>query len=117
MQDEFEAVHRAVLDYAEGWYLSDPERVERALHPTFLKRRATGDGFETSGRQEMLDFIDDGIGFDPDCDITIIVDDVAANVASARCYSCLYLDLVHLGRFEDGWKLVHSYYRHLNEEE
>jgi hypothetical protein len=119
MKEQLAAVHQAVLDYAEGWYLGDAERMARALHPAFVKRQQadTDDGFETVGRDDLLAFIEQGIGVDPDCEITIIVDDVSDIVASARCYSCLYLDLVHLGKFDGEWKLVHSYYRHLDPDE
>ena len=32
------AVREAVLDYIEGWYAGDAERMERALHPDLAKR-------------------------------------------------------------------------------
>jgi len=119
MKEQLAAVHQAVLDYAEGWYLGDLDRMARALHPGFIKRRAAedDDGFETFGRDDVLNFVAEGIGVDDDCEITIIVDDISEIVASARCYSCLYLDLVHLGKFDDEWKLVHAYYRHLDSNE
>ena len=117
MPGDMERVHQAVLDYAEGWFLGDLSRMQRALHPTFSKRRAIegGTGFETFGPDDLYAFIEAGIGVDPDCEITIVVDDVLGDVASVRCYSCDYLDLLHLGKFDGEWRLVHSYYRHLND--
>ena len=33
------AIKACVLDYLEGWFTSDPVRMERALHPTLFKCR------------------------------------------------------------------------------
>lgn len=114
MAVDITGVQQAVLDYAEGWYLGDAERMSRALHDSFIKRRAVdeGDGFETFNKRDMLNFIAQGIGVNPDCEITIIVDEVSDTIATARCHSCLYVDLVHLGKFEGEWRLVHAFYRH-----
>ena len=64
MKEQLAAVHQAVLDYAEGWYLGDLDRMARALHPGFIKRRAAedDDGFETFGRDDVLNFVAEGIG-------------------------------------------------------
>ena len=32
------AIKQAALDYIEGWYEGNAERMERALHPEFAKR-------------------------------------------------------------------------------
>lgn len=114
MKQHLKAVHEAVLDYAEGWYLGHRERMERALHPQFIKRRVVDHerGFETFSRDDVLESIDQGIGVEPDCEITIIVDDVSDTIATARCYSCKYIDFVHLGRFDEEWRLINVFYRH-----
>lgn len=113
MRDDLAAVEKAVLDYAEGWFLGDPERMTRALHAEFIKRQALGDGqFEVFDRDALVSYVEEGIGVDPDCEISIIVDDVSETIATSRCYSCDYIDLVHLGKFGDEWKLVNVFYRH-----
>src|SRR5437764_15299497 len=33
-----EAIKQTALDYIEGWYEGNPERMERALHPDLAKR-------------------------------------------------------------------------------
>jgi len=33
-----DAVIKACLDYAEGWYTGDAERMQRSLHPDLVKR-------------------------------------------------------------------------------
>jgi hypothetical protein len=40
---EREAITRAALDYFEGWFDGDVERIDRALHPDLVKRRAGDD--------------------------------------------------------------------------
>src|SRR6185503_1258222 len=37
-QTENEAIRQAALDYIEGWYEGNSERMERALHPELAKR-------------------------------------------------------------------------------
>ena len=36
-------IEQACLDYVEGWYTGDVERMKRALHPDLAKRRARRD--------------------------------------------------------------------------
>ena len=35
---EHDAVRSVVLDYLEGWFEGDADRMRRALHPEFVKR-------------------------------------------------------------------------------
>src|SRR5215207_8801778 len=37
------AIRAAALDYAEGWYAGDADRMARALHPELVKRIVVGD--------------------------------------------------------------------------
>ncbi len=39
-----ELIITAVLDYVEGWYTADAQRMTRALHPKLAKRRVTPEG-------------------------------------------------------------------------
>ena len=38
-ENEKAAIKSATLDYLEGWYDGDAERMERALHPEFFTKR------------------------------------------------------------------------------
>ena len=42
--DDRAAIRAAVTDYIEGYYLSDPVRMERSLHPQYLKHTISGSG-------------------------------------------------------------------------
>ena len=37
-EPDVEAIERAALDYGEGWYEGDVERMKRSLHPELAKR-------------------------------------------------------------------------------
>src|SRR5437867_532957 len=96
--DEREAIERAVLDYFEGWYQADPDRMTRALHPALVKRsfirQADGDQAlgPTRTAQAMIDATRDGGGRDiPEPHgTTITVDQVADGIASASVTSTPY---------------------------
>ena len=42
--DDRAAIRAAVTDYIEGYYLSDLVRMERSLHPQYLKHTISGSG-------------------------------------------------------------------------
>lgn len=44
-QQDLAAITRAAMDYAEGWYTGDPDRMRRALHPDLIKRTIVGDPY------------------------------------------------------------------------
>src|SRR5260370_30945316 len=45
------AIKQTALDYIEGWYEGNAERMERALHPELAKRMVQTDA--TSGRSRL----------------------------------------------------------------
>ena len=47
--EDVDAIHDAVRDYVEGWFDGDGARMQRALHPEFVKRDGHG-GRRASGR-------------------------------------------------------------------
>ena len=46
MAADEEAIVRCVLDYFEGWFEADPERMRRALHPDLAKRSLDREGLD-----------------------------------------------------------------------
>jgi hypothetical protein len=107
------AIRQAALDYIEGWYGGDGERMSRALHPQLAKRiveskpgvdsrlsamtaaeliaatrrRAGGTGVE-EGRK----------------DVKIL--DVFGSTASVRIDATEWVDYLHLARWNGEWKIV-----------
>lgn len=109
------AIEAVAMDYAEGWYTGDAERMERALHPSLVKRTLMQDETgrwivnPTSTFENMVAWTRDGEGTawtGPRAFETQILD-AFRDVATVRCQSPEYVDYPHLARFgSDGWKIV-----------
>lgn len=113
------AIRRAALDYIEGWYTEDAERVKRAVHTRLVKRvvmRGPDGAAEPMSEMSASELIegargggedDDGVE-EPEeshrADVAIL--DIYENVASVRIDADEWVDYLHLVRLEDGWKIV-----------
>ena len=105
---DIEAVLR---DYIEGWYGGDTARMDHALHNDLVKRMPVVD--ETSGsalravsKERMLELTAGGSGDMANPEFEIYVDEIATDIASARLLSPEYLDLIHLAKTAEGWKIA-----------
>ena len=108
-----QAIVAAALDYYEGWFEGEPERMERALHPGLVKRSLAEDGMsvETISAREMVEATANGVGLTRDPgkqarDIQIHVDHVYADIATVTATSAVYVDYLQLARTREGWKIV-----------
>jgi hypothetical protein len=103
------AVVATVLDYFEGWFDGDAERMERALHPALAKR---GPELRTVTKEQMVAWTAAGEGKaeDPGAGrrIDVRVVDVHEDIASAVVDSDVYREYVHLVRTDDGWMIVNA---------
>jgi hypothetical protein len=111
------AVHaeivNAVLDYFEGWFEADAERVERALRPLLCKRSVEEDGetLLTLTADRMVEAARSGAGRDESQDdnaIVISVEDVYGVIANATVSSAVYREYVQLVNTPEGWKVVNT---------
>jgi len=117
--DEEAAVRAAVADYVEGWFDGDATRMERALHPELVKRCRgiegdDPDALETLSAAEMVEATEEGIGQGedaPDRQIEVTIDYLSGGVASATCSCHRYVDLLHLFRMPEGWRIVNAAWR------
>jgi hypothetical protein len=103
----------AVLDYFEGWFDGDAERVERALHPDLAKRSLEEDGrsLDETTAAWMIDATARGIGRarDPgDRRIEVDIEDVHGVIANVTVRSAVYREYVQLARTDDGWRIVNT---------
>jgi hypothetical protein len=109
---EQQAVVATVLDYFEGWFDGDVERMDRALHPALVKR-----SFElkrTTTKEQMLTWTGEGEGKAEDPGerrIEVEVADLHLNIASAVVRSAVYREYVHLVRTDEGWKIVNAFWQ------
>ena len=105
-----------VRDYVDGWFDGDAERMRRALHPELVKRCRgiegdDPDALETLSAQRMIDDTarGEGVSMDlPDRRIEITIDRQLGDVAAVTCACAVYVDLLHLIRMPDGWKIVNA---------
>jgi Putative lumazine-binding len=105
------------LDYFEGWFDGDVERMDRALHPALAKRSLRqvdpeSPELRTLGKDRMVALTAEGEGKseDPGGDrrINVEVVDLHGNIASVVVRSPVYREYLHLVRTEDGWKIVNA---------
>jgi hypothetical protein len=108
------AIVATALDYIDGFYTSDAVRMERALHPE-LAKRIVGDpaGPESSlqnmtAEQLIQATASGGAARIPDDakkeDVSIL--DIYNNVASVRIDAGLWIDYLHVARWNGEWKIV-----------
>jgi hypothetical protein len=107
-------IRQAALDYIEGYYTGNAERMERALHPELAKRIVQSDdrGRQRLGQMSAATLIQgtrEGGGRDtPDSlrrhDVTIL--DIYQNAASAKIYASYWVDYLHLAKWHGRWVIV-----------
>jgi hypothetical protein len=109
------AIRRPAVDYVESWLDGDADRMASCLHPDLVKRA-------------VLDHDDAGSGLDEEtfgsmttaavaepkaaartCEVTVI--DVVGDLAAVDVVSEPFVDLLHVGRFEDRWLIVNALYQ------
>ena len=106
------AIRATVSDYIEGYYLSDPVRMERSLHPRYLKHTITGsDGhlnvIEKRGT-EMVREVRNKKEVMPASqrkkEITILA--VKGDVASVKLVATAWTDYMTLLKQNGEWKIL-----------
>jgi hypothetical protein len=106
-----DAVARCILDYFEGWFEADPERMRRALHPALAKRAFDGEGLDEETAPGMIDLTAAGAGRKRDSEgrrIDVRVIDVYGDIATAVVDSNVYREYLNLVRTENGWRIVNA---------
>jgi hypothetical protein len=111
-----EEIRSVVLDYVEGWFDGDGTRMERALHPELVKRcrgieGEDPDALETLTQREMVDATVEGVGREEDAQdrqISIELTYRDQDIASVTCKCHRYVDLLHLVRMPEGWRIVNA---------
>jgi len=109
---QVEAIEQAARDYFEGWFEGDPDRMSRCLHPRLVKRNIDQpDRFDSpvdeNDWQSMVDGARDGRGTKyRGTPFHISILDATRNMASVRVEGGPYIDLLHVGRFGDSWRIV-----------
>ena len=110
-----EAITATALDYIESWFTGDGERMRRALHPEFARRRVVTD--VASGEQvvqeldteTMVRATAQGVGrgnWAGPLDFRVTILDRYEGMADVRVVSPLYVDYLHIVKWGDRWVIL-----------
>ncbi len=107
-------IRATALDYVEGYYEGNPDRMERALHPHLAKRIARTDAngrtrLDQMSALELVQIIRTGSGKSIPKDkqvknVTIL--DVFGNTASVRAEMLEWIDYMHMAKVNGQWKII-----------
>lgn len=109
------AIRRTALDYVEGWYEGNAERMERCLHPELAKRIITSDPesgrsrLEQMGALRLVQYAGKGYGTrTPEEQRTKKVEilDIYRNAASVKAEMSGWIDYMHIGKSDGRWVIV-----------
>ena len=108
------AIRATALDYAEGWYEGNAERMERALHPELAKRimRTTPEGRSRLEQMSAMTLVQGtraggGKSTPPDRqqkDVYIL--DIFNGAASVKTVMSGWIDYMHMARWNGRWVIV-----------
>ena len=109
------AIRATALDYVEGWYEGNPDRMSRALHPELVKRivvsdTATGTSvLQNMGASALVNGTRRGWGKETPAerrqkDVRIL--DIFGNAASVRATMADWIDYMQLARVDGRWLIV-----------
>ena len=109
-----DAIKRTALNYAEGWYEGNADKMESALHPHLAKRivRTNDKGQSGLGQMSALELfqgVKHGGGKDTpkekqQKDVTIL--DVFGNTSSVKVVASDWVDYLHIAKFNGRWVIV-----------
>ena len=109
------AIRQAALDYIEGWYEGNAERMERALHPELAKRIVRTNPQNNQSRLDQMSAMSlvqgtrRGGGKDTpkerqQKDVTVL--DIYENSASVKIVASDWIDYLHMAKFNGRWVIV-----------
>ena len=109
------AIKQTALDYIEGWYEGNAERMERALHPELAKRIVRTNPQNNQSRLDQMSAMSLVLGTrrgggkstpkeKQQKDVTIL--DVYENAASVKIIASDWVDYLHMAKFNGRWVIV-----------
>jgi len=105
------AVRATIADYIEGYYTGDAPRMEKSLHPHYLKHTISGSDdqlrmTEKTGLQMVQDVRSGGPQNSSERKEQITVLDIAGDIASAKLVTAHWVDYITLSKWHGEWKIV-----------
>ena len=110
---EAAAIKQTALDYIEGWYEGNPDRMARAVSPELVKRIVFTDGgvsrIENMGASKLVANVRGGGGTKTPAakqkkDVTIL--DRYQNAASVKVVASDWVDYLHVAKIDGRWQIV-----------
>jgi Putative lumazine-binding len=109
------AIRATALDYVEGWYEGNAERMSRAVHPELVKRIVESDTatkrsvIETMGATALVNGARRGWGKETPAnrrqkDVTIL--DIFGNAASVKTVMADWIDYMQMAKVDGRWVIV-----------
>jgi hypothetical protein len=109
------AIRAAALDYIEGWYEGNAERMERALHPELAKRIVVTNPQSGKSRLDQMNATSlvnstraGGGKKTPTArqrkDVRIL--DITGNAASVKVVASDWIDYMHIAKSDGRWVIV-----------
>lgn len=108
--DDAAAIKKTALDYIEGWYEGNAERMQRALHPELAKRIVTPKNTVNSmTAQTLIEQTRSGGGKDTpperqQKDVTVL--DVYEKAASVKVVASDWIDYMQMGKVDGRWVII-----------
>jgi Putative lumazine-binding len=109
-----EAIKRTALNYAEGWYEGNAEKMESSLHPDLAKRivRTNPQGQSGLGQMSAMSLVQGtrtGSGkqtpvAEQQKDVTIL--DMMGSAATVKLEMRDWVDYMHIGKFNGKWVII-----------
>lgn len=108
--DDNEKIKQTALNYIEGWYEGNSDRMKKALYPKLAKRRITSleEAWEVDTKW-MISATEEGKG--KVVNITsakreVEILDIQNKLASVKVISEKFIDYLHLTKIDDKWMIV-----------
>ncbi len=112
--EDTDAIKATALDYIEGWYEGNAERMERALHPKLVKRifekNSAGEiALDEMGAKQLVEGTRRGGGkrTPPEKqqkDVTIL--DVFENAAAVKVVASDWIDYLQMAQVDGRWVII-----------
>ena len=109
-----EAIKRTALNYAEGWYEGNGEKMESALSPDLAKRiaRTNDKGQSSLGQMSAMTLVQMARGGsgkstpkeEQQKDVTIL--DITGGAATVKLEMRDWIDYMHIGKMNGKWVIV-----------
>ena len=109
-----EAIKRTALNYAEGWYEGNADKMESSLHPDLAKRivRTNPQGQSGLGQMSAMSLVQGtrtGSGkqtpaAEQQKDVTIL--DAIGGAATVKLEMRDWVDYMHIGKFSGKWVII-----------